>query len=203
MGKTIPSRRGLTLKMLSRLDLTLKISSRGGVTLLEVVIALGVWLILSATVVFTWQYTANNAARIISRNHAFENARFAMDTMLMNIQLYDVIHIATHSHGGHTDVLQSMAIPRTVVEPGGGVRRVNNTFFFDAGLPAGHVRRGRIERSGRGNELARHIALVRVIYIPNTRIEIIIKTDCEQPVIIEGSACARYKNVTVAAGSGP
>jgi hypothetical protein len=173
----------------------IKILPRAGATLLETVIALGVWFILSTAVIFAWQYVTNASARIIARNQAFENARFALDTMLMNIQLYDEINLTTHTFGGYENVLVSLAIPRRVVQPSGGVVFFSNTFFFDAGLPAGHVRRGRIERSGPGNEMARHIALVRVIYVPGTRIDIIIKTDCEQPVILEGSACVRYKKV--------
>jgi hypothetical protein len=160
-------------------------ASRNGFTLLEAVIALGIWFILSAAVLFAWQYSANTSTRLITRNHAFENARFAMDAMLVHIQHYDDIRITTHTHGATNDVLRTMEI-RNVA-----------TFAFDATLPVGHERRGRIERSTGANELARHIGLVQVIYTPQTRIDIIIKTDCEQPVILTGSACVRYKRVVL------
>lgn len=170
---------------------------RGGYTLLEVTIALAIWLLLSLAVVSVWRYTAHTSANAIARTHAFENARAVLDVMLMNIQLYDEIRLDTHSHphatGTHHNVLRTMRLfPSSY-----GYAYAHNTFYFDIGLPEEHLRHGRVERSGPGNELARGIALVQVVYVPDTRIDITVMTVCTPPIILEGSACTRFKNVVL------
>jgi prepilin-type N-terminal cleavage/methylation domain-containing protein len=167
-----------------------KIPARAGFTLLEVTIALAVWLILSLGVLFAWRYVANASANIIARQNALENARISMDMMVMNIQLSDVIYLDTHSHGGHDHVLRRLVMPGLDAQ---GILR-NYTFSFDITLPPTAVRHNRLELGG--NELASHIALVRVIYIDGQRMDIEIRTDCAEPIVLEGSVCVRYKNVT-------
>jgi hypothetical protein len=173
--------------------------ARGGYTLLEVTIALALWMLISLAVVSVWRYSAHASAGIIERTHAFENARAVLDVMLMNIQLNDEIRLSTHSHFDpltgeiHENTLRSMRLFPGYV----GYSYALNTFFFDAGLPPEHLRHGRVERSGAGNELARGIALVQVVYVPGTRIDIRVTTACELPVVLNGSACVRRKNVVL------
>ncbi|MCL2498773.1 MAG: hypothetical protein FWE90_00375 [Defluviitaleaceae bacterium] len=173
--------------------------SRGGYTLLEVTIALGVWFILSLGVLFVWRYAANASARIITRLSIFENARGAMDILLMNIQLADVIYLDTHTHGGYTHVLRQISLPVEPLPPGQDVRLMppRFTFFFDATLPPEHLRYGRLELGGPGNETARHLAIIRITYIEGQRIEIEIRTTCEEPIVLVGSMCVKYKKVVI------
>jgi len=183
--------------------LSQNIHPRAGRTLLEVAIALGLWLLLSGAVIFAWQYTANNSGRLLHRQSAFENARTAMDVLLMNLQLYDDIRIITHPFtdaGGvvHTDVMQSMsANPYALVGAIDIHETLPNTFFFNAFLLPEDVQYSRINRSGPGNEMVRHIALVQVTYEPRSHITVTITTNCDYPAVITGSTCARYKRVTV------
>ncbi|MCL2605057.1 MAG: type II secretion system GspH family protein [Defluviitaleaceae bacterium] len=176
---------------------------RSGYTLLEVTIALGVWFILSLGILSVWRYAANASGNLIARQNAFENARGAMDIMLMNIQLSDVIYLDTHTHidgtHTHTNVLRQMSLPVAPLLPGQDVRLIppRFTFFFDAALPPEHLRYGRLELGGPGNETARHLALVRVTYIEEQRIEIEIRTTCAEPIVLEGSVCVKYKEVVI------
>ncbi|MCL2364882.1 MAG: hypothetical protein FWC71_09505 [Defluviitaleaceae bacterium] len=179
------------------------VECNAGRTLLEVTIALGLWVLLSGAVVFAWQYTANNAARLLQRQTAFENARTVMDVMLMNIQLYDDIRIRSHdfvdADGAlHAHVLHSLsANAHDLVSHEDWLQDVPNTFRFNASLTPGQLHYSRIQRSGYGNELARYIALVQVEYTARSHITLTVATNCAYPTILTGSACARYKRVTV------
>jgi hypothetical protein len=176
-----------------------RIPLRGGYTLLEVTIALGVWFVLSMSVLVAWRYAAHASGRLIVRQNAFENARGAMDIMLMHLQLSDIIYLDTHTHDSRENILRQMSLPIDPLPGDWDVRLFppRFTFFFDATLPEDHLRYGRLELSGPGNELARHIALVRVTYIENQRMEIEIITTCEEPLVLEGSVCVKYKEVIV------
>jgi type II secretory pathway pseudopilin PulG len=160
-----------------------------GYTLLEVTVALGVWLLLSLSVLFVWRYAANASGSLIARQNAFENARGAMDAMLMNIQLSDVIYLDAFSYDGHENVLRQLVMPG--LDPQGVMR--NYTFSFDITLPADAVRFNRLEFGG--NEMASRIALVRIVYIDGHRMDITVVTDCAEPVVLEGSVCVRHKRV--------
>lgn len=163
--------------------------NKKGHTLLEVTIALGVWLILSLSILVVWRYAATASGNLIAHQNAFENARGAMDAMRMNIQLSDVIYLDTHSHGGQENVLRRMVMPGP--DPLGVLR--NYTFSFDITLPSGAVRHNRLEFGD--NEMASRIALVRIVYIEGHRMNITVITDCAEPIILEGSVCVRYKRI--------
>jgi len=66
---------------------------RGGFTLLELIIALAIWTILTASVIQIVGYTSRSTARIIARQEAFENARVAVDSIVVNLQLADEIEL--------------------------------------------------------------------------------------------------------------
>jgi len=160
--------------------------NKKGYTLLEVTIALALWLILSMAVFFIWRYTADASTRLIARQNAFENARSAMDAMLMNIQISDQICIITYpSH-----ILREMQMPG--YDNWGNHRPY--TFYFTGTTPANPNRHHRVEFSGPGNEVARYIGAVWV-RLTGDRIEIEIHTTCDEPIVITGSACARHKCV--------
>ena len=158
--------------------------------MLEVTIALGVWLILSLAVLFVWRYAATASGQLIARQNVFENARVAMDALRMNIQLADVIYLDTHSHGPHAHVLRQMVMPG--IDPSGVMR--DYTFSFDITLPADAVRHNRLE-FGR-NEIASHIAVVHIVYIDGARMDITVISDGVPPIVLEGSVCVRHKQVT-------
>ncbi|MCL2189482.1 MAG: hypothetical protein FWC16_15165 [Defluviitaleaceae bacterium] len=162
-----------------------RISPRAGFTLLEAVIALGIWFILSTGVIFAWRYAANASGGLIMRQNAFENARAAMDAIIMNVQLSNEIELITDDN----HVLRYLRMPG--IDPSGMPR--NYTFSFNPALPAGHVRHNRLEFSG--NEFASHIARVYIVYVMQRRLEITIITDCAVPIRLEGSVCVRYKAV--------
>jgi len=95
-------------------------------------------------------------------------------------------------------VMQSLsANPHANVRHVHQAHAVPNTFHFNAFLAPYHLHYNRVHRSGLGNELARHIALVQVEYIPRSHITITITTHCDVPTVLEGSICARYKRVSV------
>jgi type II secretory pathway pseudopilin PulG len=160
----------------------------GGYTLLEVTVALGIWFILSAGVLLVWRYAAVTSGNIIAQQNAFENARVVMDMMQMNIQMTDVVFVETRTYKGHNNVLHRMRVSPT---PG------HLTFYFINTTHINPERHNRVEFSGGGNEVARGIALVLIEYIPDQRIEITITTTCTNPVVLEGSVCVRYKEVSL------
>jgi hypothetical protein len=144
---------------------------------LETVIALGVFLIFSLGVLFAWRYVAGASGNLLARQNAFENARAAIDAMVMNIQLADVIRLET----GEDDMLRRLIMPGR--DPQGVMR--DYTFSFNAAL-------NRLNFSG--NEFASRIAMVRVVYV-GQRMDITVVTDCDAPVVLEGSVDVRYKRV--------
>jgi len=160
--------------------------NKKGYTLLEVTIALAVWLILSVAVLFVWRYTAENSARLITRQNAFENARTVMDAMLMNIQIAEEICIVTDEN----HLLRELQMPG--LDDQGRERAY--TFYFTDTRPANPQRHHRVEFSGPGNEVARYIGAVWVRLV-GERIEIEIHTLCNDPLVIIGSACVRHKCV--------
>jgi prepilin-type N-terminal cleavage/methylation domain-containing protein len=162
------------------------VTDKRGYTLLEVTVALGIWLILSAGVFFIWQYAANASTRIITRQNAFENARAAMDMIQMNLQLSDVAYLDTVTYDGHPHVLDTLRVSPV---PG------HLTFAFINTTHPNAERHNRVEFSGGGNEVARHIARVQIIYVLGQRMEITVVTTCNEPVVLEGSVCVRHKRV--------
>jgi type II secretory pathway pseudopilin PulG len=178
--------------------------NRKGYTLFEVTVALGIWLILSAGVLSVWRYAANASGNIIQRQDAFENARGAMDIMLMHIQLAGEVYIYTHNptiNGvTHENVLRRLCLPVTPLVHEDEVRLnppPRFTFLFDITLPQTHERHSRLELSGHGNEVARRLAYIRVDYTLDQRINIKIRTTCKVPIVLEGSVCVKYKRVTL------
>jgi len=163
-----------------------------GLTLMELVIALAVWLVLSAGVFFLWQHTSNASVNLLERQNALENARVAMDSLIISIQMSNDITLRT------TDeyILQYIEVPG--YNPA-GVWHTGYRFDFTANLPPGDTNHNRL-RFG-GQERASYIARIymtptpRVPDTPIRRIDISIHTACNVPIILHGSVDVRYKNV--------
>jgi len=161
---------------------------RAGFTLLETIIALAVWAILSVSVISVWHHVSNRTSSVLARQSALENARVAMDALLINIQMSNSITL-------HVRDSDYMLIWLQV--PGLNPQGVLNNFFFDFdhNLTPDATRYRRLEFGG--NEIARYIA--EVIVRPQDRhyIHITVRTGCTPPVVLHGSVDIRGKDLYV------
>ena len=161
-----------------------------GFTLLEATIALAIWMILSISVIFIWQHVSTRTDTLMERQNAFENARISMDGLIMNIQMSHTIELWVE--GDY--ILQRLRA--TGYNPDGVLHPYN--FHFDThaspGLPRHHVL-----RFGLHNEFASNIAMVRIQPEPvhERYLNIIIRTGCRYPVVLEGNVDIRYKTLIV------
>ena len=162
-------------------------STTNSFTLLEVTITVALWMILSISALAVWQHAARSGGNIILRQSAFENARASMDALIINIQLASTIELITC----HNNILQLLTL--TERDPQG--RLHNYTFRFDINAPPGAARHRRLI-FGLNNEFASGIAKIQMSAANNSRMNILVKTDCEYPIILEGSVDIRYKSVT-------
>jgi len=158
-----------------------------GLTLLEAVIGLALFMILSVGVFFVWQHTTRASAGLLARQYAFENARATMDALIMNMQMSRRIVLVTDSN----NILQRIHLIQR--DPIGDPHVYR--FTFDVNLPPGDLRYQRVEFND--NEFASGIAEIRIVYIQGNRMDITIVTGCPVPIIIEGSADVRYKIIEV------
>jgi len=164
---------------------------KAGFTLIEAVIALAIWMILSVSVIFVWQHVSDRSGALMERQSAFENARVAMDALLVNIQMAQSIRLTVV---GENYVLRRMIVPGIDAEG-----EFNDfTFDFDCRLTSTATRFRRLEFGG--NELASNIAEVRVQPIGERgrerHINITVITGCEHPIKLEGSVDIRHKVLT-------
>ena len=174
-----------------------------GFTLLEAVIALSIWMILSVSVIFIWQFTSDRTDALIARQGVFENARGAMDVLIMNLQMAQSIRLEVGPDGY---VLRRLVLRQR--DPQGQWPRDRDGYIFtyNHNLTSGSVRRNRLEFGA--NEFASGIATIRMELISDRRMHIIIVTECKclfipltledcdclyPPVILEGSVDVRYK----------
>ena len=163
-----------------------------GFTLLEAVIALAIWMVLSLSVVIIWQFSAERSNALIARQSAFENARGSMDALLMNIQMAHTIELNVDRDYN----LQRIRLTQQGPLP-------NYYFHFNANArPHQYIyRRLVFGRTGNAaNYIADGIALVRIEpeFGYERYIHITIQTACEEyPVVLEGRVDIRYKRLTV------
>jgi len=145
---------------------------------MELVIALGLWLILSAGVFFLWQHTAGSTANILEQQSAFERARGTMDALITGIQMSQRIELNTNAQG----------LLNNIVVRGYDHQPIMHNFTF--------VFRPDIEtlRSG-GQEFSDNIAAIYVWYTEGRRIDITIYTACDEEIVLHGSVDVRYKKV--------
>jgi type II secretory pathway pseudopilin PulG len=164
-----------------------------GYTLLETVIALTLWFILSAGIFFIWNFTSDRGLEIREQRLAFEDARLTMDALKTNFQLARSIELRTDSN----DILQSVVMNQQNPQ----AQWQDYTFRFNVNAAPGTSQHHSIMFPLPGNEFASNIALVEIVYVNNTRMDIKITTGCEEPIVLEGSVCVRYKDVRVIGGS--
>jgi hypothetical protein len=158
-----------------------------GFGLLEAVIALALWLLLSAGVFMVWHFSALSGTGKLERQNAFENARISMDALIMNFQMAKHITLDTDEN----DVLSRLTLRQR--DPQGNLENYNihfrtNTRRMYFGQPHG------------GNEFASGLAEIRIIYTHGKRMCITVITACDEPnepIVLEGSVCVRHKFVTI------
>jgi len=176
-----------------------------GLTLLELVIALAVWLVLSAGVFFLWQHTSAAGINLLDHQSALENARGAMDALLANIEHAGEVRVTTRT----SSVLYEMVVPgyRTVWRNNGWVTEWHEfRFNFNNFNPIPES----YQRLNFGdNELARGIAAIYISRTPLIRpyrtihveihticyVESCRQPNCDHPIILHGSVDVRHKDV--------
>ena len=159
-----------------------------GLTLLELVVALGIWIFISAGVFMLWQHTTRASLHMVSHQSAFENARGAMDVMIANMELEENIIVRTDNN----NVLTYMYWGRYTAN----ARRELSFDFITS--PASD--RFQLLLFGE-NEFARGIESIYMEYIEGRRIYITIHAicdgyNCNDPIILHGSVDVRHKNVS-------
>ena len=147
-----------------------------GLTLIELVIALAIWGVISVGVFFLWHHTSGSTVNALERQSAFERARGAMDAIAMNVQMASHVTLNTGADGR----MQSLTIRAR--NPQGNL----HDYIFT------HV--GDTLRIG-GNEFASNIAGVYLVYVTGKRLDIMVVTGCDEPIVLNGSVCVRYKVV--------
>ena len=174
-----------------------------GFTLIEAVMSLALFMILSMGVLLLWQYTARNAENAIRTQNALDNLGIAMEGLLTNIELSHTIMLRTDSqniltqinltglnpqrqHHIYTFTFSRSALPS---EP-----RYKSLFF---GGPAGQ------------QQYAYGIELIRIVNAHNRRLDITITSvclcrrrcapanvnQCPSRIVITGSACIIHKRM--------
>jgi len=162
--------------------------TKGGFTLLEAVIALGLWVILMGGIFLLWHHSAASSVRMLQQQSAFENARIAMDALKMNFQLARRFELTTNADG----VLESLVLNQ--IPPTSSGSWHDFRFDFDITRSPDSVRYQRLEFGG--NEFASGLAEIRIVYA-GERVEITVITGCDPPIILHGSVCVRFKEATV------
>ena len=70
-----------------------------GFTLIEIVVALGLWVVLLSGVTGVLWYTAQVSSRLIDNQNTVEHARVALDALVVNLQMAEEIVLNTEPNG--------------------------------------------------------------------------------------------------------
>ena len=156
-------------------------NSPKGVTLLELTVALAVWMLLATGIFALWQHASASVERNLTRQSAFENARGVMDALIINVQLSSHIMLEATAN----DEMRRLTL--TERNPQGHLH--DYVFEFTPG--------GNYRVLFGANEFASGIAAIYITYVSGRRIDITVSTICAEPIVLHGSVDARYKFVTV------
>ncbi|MCL2362890.1 MAG: type II secretion system GspH family protein [Defluviitaleaceae bacterium] len=157
-----------------------------GFSLLEAVIALSIWMILSLSVFFIWQHVSERGTELLAQQNAFENARVALDALISNTEMARTIDLRV----GRDSTLQRITLWQRA--PDGNV----HDFRFDFDVNAHPTNEAHFQRLRFGlQEIARGIAQITVQPIDGQRLLITVTTSCDYPIVLEGSVDIRYKNL--------
>ena len=151
-----------------------------GFTLLELVVAIGLWMVLLLGASQLMMHTSRTAATIITRQEALEQARAAVDMLTVNVQMADAL---------------------TLDPPEGGtLRRLSTRQIDHANQPRWFVFNYgnilyRLQYSNY-NELASHLSDVRITLSYNRDIMYISVTTAAHlgtPITLTSAVDIRYK----------
>ncbi len=126
------------------------------------------------------QFSSGRVLHIMDRTDAFENARAAMDAILMNIQLADTIELKTDAD----DILSELHL--TEIDPEGD--RHAYVFEYDRDASTRETRYRKLNFNG--NEFASRISELRIIKNGDL---LNIKISGEAAVTLECTASIRHK----------
>ena len=163
---------------------------KAGFTLLEAVIALAVWLILSVSAIYMWHHVSTRTNAVLARQNALENARVAMDALTVNIQMARSITLYV---GPDFDLRYMYLISLNPQQAEHTYR-----FIFDYRLrPAAGGRFQSLQLTGRHNGYSNHIAhdIYKVKIEPDCyerQLDITVTTAC-MSIVLENSVDIRYK----------
>ena len=169
-----------------------------GFTLVEAIMSLALFMILSLGVLLLWQLASRSAVSAIRTQNALDNLGIAMDALLMNIEYSHTITLVTNNQ----NVLRRLYL--TGLNPQGQPHTY--VFTFDPlALPSSPRYKSLFFG---GQQYAYGIESIRIISADNRRLDINITSVClcrtrcasinlcESQVSITGSADILHKHVT-------
>ena len=160
---------------------------KDGFSLVEAVVSLALFLLLSLGILLLWQHSARSVANSVRMQNTLDNLAVAMDALVRNIEFSHTLVLYTESD----DVL--LRLEMTGVNPGGQPHTYVFTFNPDA-LP--HQPMYRSLFFG-GQQYAYGIYRIRVLSVNDARFDITIVSSCENMLTLRTSANVLHKHVTV------
>jgi type II secretory pathway pseudopilin PulG len=156
-----------------------------GFTLIEALITIAIFIIVAAGTLQLWRYTSIRTLDILTASEELENARVAMDAILMNIQLAEEITLETDALG----TLKKLTL--TELNP---IKDTEDYFFiYNSGAnPNASLYHRLIFGKVSSNELASRIADIKIIK-SSSYLTVKITTDGEAALTLECSASIRNK----------
>lgn len=165
-------------------------SSNSGLTLIELIAAIAIWLVLFLSVSQLITHTARVSSYIIVNQNILENVRITLDALAVNIQMSDEIVLQTSTNG----MLQLVTLYQIDPEQ----RRHPYQFRFDANLPYYHSRHGRLEIGSRNtfNEFSSNLSEVRLEFCAYSQaIHITVSSVEYPPLTLTSTVDVRYKTI--------
>lgn len=157
-----------------------------GFTLIEALISLSLFMLLSMGLLFLWQHSANTAERAIQKQNALDNLFVAMDAFTTNIQFSHTLELTTDSR----DILRQLDMR------GYNSQGQAHTFIFTFNQNARPQDAIYKSLFFGGQQFAYGIESIRIIHIPKSHFEITIISSRVPGLYIEGSVDVRHKFVT-------
>ena len=161
--------------------------SKGGFTLLEMVVVVAIWMILLVGASRLLWYTTQISTGLLASQEALENARAAVDVLTVNLQMAEIIILNTDSD----NMLRYLELWQVTPEN----RSDWYVFRYDRNAIPGTPGYKRLNFGG-FNELASHLSEVRLALSANRQlIHITVTTDesLGKPITLSGTVDIRYK----------
>ena len=171
-----------------------------GFTLIEVVMSLALFMILSIGVLLLWQHTARSAENAIRIQNALDNLGIAMDALIRNIEFSHTIVLQTDSR----NILQRLELEG--LGPGPQINPHTYIFTFNSNAQSWQAMYKSLFFGGQ--QYAYGIETIHIINANNRRLDITITSVClcrtrcaqidfcESQISITGSADVLHKHIT-------